>query len=181
MGEQGRLDERHVACAKQDRALVPARAQRLGAGNERNEGTSSGVVDGGETRAGLGANREDWVRYLRERARYAHGKPDAAEVDRGFVSTHTARLAPGKKEACRVTWLDQITTSLAEQTGVAVDTLELSPDTRRALLDIARIASHSSGERIYAPLLCYVLGMLSSGGIPLAEAISIVEEQAGSE
>jgi len=80
-----------------------------------------------------------------------------------------------------VTWLDQITTSLAEQTGVAVGTLELSPETRRALLDVARVASHSSGERIYAPLLCYVLGMLSSRGIPLADAISIVEEQAGSE
>jgi hypothetical protein len=77
-----------------------------------------------------------------------------------------------------VTWLDQITTSLAEQTGVAVETLELSPDTRRALLDVARVASHSSGERIYAPLLCYVLGILSSRGIPLDQAIPIVEEHA---
>jgi len=75
-----------------------------------------------------------------------------------------------------VTWLDQMTTSLAEGTGVAVDTLELSPDTRRALLDVARVASHSSGERIYAPLLCYVLGMLSSRGIPLERAIAIVEQ-----
>jgi len=75
-----------------------------------------------------------------------------------------------------VTWLDQITTSLAEGTGVALDTLELSPDTRRALLDVARVASHSSGERIYAPLLCYVLGMLSTRGIPLERAIAIVEQ-----
>jgi len=75
-----------------------------------------------------------------------------------------------------VTWLDQITTSLAEGTGVALDTLELSPDTRRALLDVARVASHSSGERIYAPLLCYVLGMLSSRGIALERAIAIVEQ-----
>ena len=75
-----------------------------------------------------------------------------------------------------MTWLDQMTTSLAEGTGVAVDTLELSPDTRRALLDVARVASHSSGERIYAPLLCYVLGMLSSRGIALERAIAIVEQ-----
>ena len=84
-----------------------------------------------------------------------------------------------------MTWLDQITTSLAERTGVAVDTLELSPDTRRALLDVARVASHSSGERIYAPLLCYVLGMLSSRGVPLEQGIAIVEqsveEHAGGE
>ena len=84
-----------------------------------------------------------------------------------------------------MTWLDQITTSLAEGTGVAVDALELSPETRRALLDVARVASHSSGERIYAPLLCYVLGMLSSRGVPLEQAIAIVEqnveEHAGGE
>jgi hypothetical protein len=84
-----------------------------------------------------------------------------------------------------VTWLDQITTSLAQGTGVAADTLELSPDTRRALLDVARVASHSSGERIYAPLLCYVLGILSSRGVPLDQAIAIVEqsveEHAGGE
>ena len=80
-----------------------------------------------------------------------------------------------------MTWLDQITTSLAEGTGVAVDALELSPDTRRALLDVARVASHSSGERIYAPLLCYVLGILSSRGIPLDQAIAIVEQQSVEE
>ena len=77
-----------------------------------------------------------------------------------------------------MTWLDQITTSLADETGVDVSMLELSPDTVRALLDVARVASHSSGERIYAPLLCYVLGMLSSRGIPLEKAIAIVNDKA---
>jgi len=80
-----------------------------------------------------------------------------------------------------VTWLDQITTSLADETGVDVSALELSPDTVRALLDVARVASHSSGERIYAPLLCYVLGMLSSRGVPLEQAIAVVQQKAGSE
>jgi len=80
-----------------------------------------------------------------------------------------------------VTWLDQMTTSLANETGVDNDALTLSPDTTRALLDVARTASHSSGERIYAPLLCYVLGMLSSRGVPLERAIQIVEANAGGE
>ena len=80
-----------------------------------------------------------------------------------------------------MTWLDQITTSLADETGVDVSALELSPDTVRALLDVARVASHSSGERIYAPLLCYVLGMLSSRGVPLEQAIAVVQRKAGSE
>jgi hypothetical protein len=80
-----------------------------------------------------------------------------------------------------VTWLDQVTTSLATETGVDATTLELSPDTVRALLDVARVASHSSGERIYAPLLCYVLGMLSAQGIPLEKAIAIVQENASGD
>jgi len=80
-----------------------------------------------------------------------------------------------------VTWLDQITTSLADETGIDASTLEVSPDTMRALLDVARIASHSSGERIYAPLLCYVLGMLSGRGVPLEQAIAVVQRKASSE
>ena len=80
-----------------------------------------------------------------------------------------------------MTWLDQITTSLAEHAGVPVEGLKLSPDTERALLDVARVASHSSGERIYAPLLCYVLGLLSSRGVRLEEAIAVVKEKAGGE
>jgi hypothetical protein len=160
---------------------VAARAQLVGTFDERDERPFPRVVDGRETGAGLDADREDWVRYLRERARHAHGEPDAAEVDRGFVATHAARCAPGKKEACRVTWLDQITTSLAEHADVPVEGLKLSPDTQRALLDAARVASHSSGERIYAPLLCYVLGLLSSRGVRLEEAIAVVKEKAGGE
>ena len=80
-----------------------------------------------------------------------------------------------------MTWLDQVTTSLAERTGVPPDALTLTPDTQRAILDVARIASHSSGERIYAPLLCYVLGTLASRDIPLDQAIAIVKEHATSE
>jgi hypothetical protein len=80
-----------------------------------------------------------------------------------------------------MTWLDQITTSLSDATDVAADTLKLSAETQRALLDVARVASHSSGERIYAPLLCYVLGLLSSRGVPLDDAIAIVKEHADGE
>ena len=80
-----------------------------------------------------------------------------------------------------MTWLDQITTSLSRETGVDPDAITLSPDTTRAILDVARTASHTSGERIYAPLLCYVLGVLTSRGVPLERAIEIVEANAGGE
>ena len=160
---------------------MAARAQLVGTFDERDERPFPRVVDGRQARACLDADREDWVRYLRERARHANGEPDAAEIDRGFVPAHATRRAPGQKEARRVTWLDQVTTSLATETGVDAETLELSPDTVRTLLDVARVASHSSGERIYAPLLCYVLGMLSARGVPLEKAIAVVQENANGE
>lgn len=58
-------------------------------------------------------------------------------------------------------WLEQSTQALADQSGVALP--ELSDDDARALLDIARIASHTSGERTNAPLLCYLIGRIVEG------------------
>ncbi|MGZ4104432.1 MAG: hypothetical protein ACXVQ6_13225 [Actinomycetota bacterium] len=77
-----------------------------------------------------------------------------------------------------MSWLDQITTSLADGTGVPADAVALSPETTRAILDVARVASHASGDRINAPLLCYVLGLLSARGVPLDKSIAIVQENA---
>jgi hypothetical protein len=51
--------------------------------------------------------------------------------------------------------------------------VELSPEDEQTLLDIARIAAHTSGDRTNAPLLCYLLGRVQ-GERPLndlAEAV----------
>ena len=72
---------------------MAARAQLVGPFDERHERALARVVDRGEPGAGLDADRKDWVRYLRERARHAHGEANAAEVDRRFVATHAARRA----------------------------------------------------------------------------------------
>ena len=46
--------------------------------------------------------------------------------------------------------------------------LELSPDDVRALLDLARVAAHDSGERTNAPLVCYLIGVaVGKSGAPL--------------
>ncbi|HEX9775329.1 MAG TPA: hypothetical protein VGB83_07095 [Actinomycetota bacterium] len=75
-------------------------------------------------------------------------------------------------------WLHAIVSSLADRSGVEADALLPSAEERRALLDVARVASHASGERTNAPLLCYVLGRLAAGGGSLTDAIAIVEEHA---
>ena len=38
--------------------------------------------------------------------------------------------------------------------------LELSPDEMRTLLDLAAYAAHESGNRVNAPLVCYLVGRL---------------------
>ena len=50
---------------------------------------------------------------------------------------------------------------------------ELSPEDERTLLDLARIAAHTSGARTNAPLLCYLLGRVQ-GERPLDELAEAV-------
>ena len=56
-------------------------------------------------------------------------------------------------------WLAQRADALAAETGVARDSLELSPADIERLLDLAGFAAHDSGARTNAPLLCYLVGL----------------------
>lgn len=71
-------------------------------------------------------------------------------------------------------WLHERVTEIGDRFGVTIDDLLPDAATRRALLDVARVAAHHSGERTNAPLLCYVLGRAVERGVPLDEAIGAV-------
>ncbi len=71
-------------------------------------------------------------------------------------------------------WLSERADALAEAAGVPRESLDLDADAIRELLDMARIAAHESGQRINAPLLCYLLGRAQGDGSDvheLAEAV----------
>jgi hypothetical protein len=71
-------------------------------------------------------------------------------------------------------WLQDAREALAEAAGVSPEELELSDEDAATLLDLARIAAHDSGERINAPLLCYLVGRAHRGGADvdkLADAV----------
>ena len=70
-------------------------------------------------------------------------------------------------------WLTEARDALAQAAGVAPRELELDDDAVRTLLDLARIAAHSSGERTNAPLLCYLVGR-AQGGAGLDELADAV-------
>jgi hypothetical protein len=55
-------------------------------------------------------------------------------------------------------WLTKARDALAQEAGLDAGRLELSEDDTRRLLDLARIAAHTSGDRRNAPLLCYLVG-----------------------
>jgi hypothetical protein len=55
-------------------------------------------------------------------------------------------------------WLSDARAALARTAGARPETLELSDEDAATLLDLARIASHESGERTNAPLVCYLVG-----------------------
>jgi hypothetical protein len=56
-------------------------------------------------------------------------------------------------------WLAAARDRLAEASGEDAAELELSQAEIDDLLELARVAAHESGERINAPLLCYLLGL----------------------
>jgi Domain of unknown function (DUF6457) len=56
-------------------------------------------------------------------------------------------------------WLREARDRLAEASGESPDSFELSQAEIDDLLELARVAAHDSGERINAPLLCYLVGL----------------------
>ena len=55
-------------------------------------------------------------------------------------------------------WLREARDRLAVASGEGPETLELSQAEIDELLELARVAAHSSGERINAPRLCSLVG-----------------------
>ena len=70
-------------------------------------------------------------------------------------------------------WLTRARDAVAAEAGVDPSELDLSDKEAGTLLELARIAAHDSGERINAPLLCYLVGRAqgSRGLDELAEAV----------
>jgi hypothetical protein len=75
-------------------------------------------------------------------------------------------------------WLRAEIDALAERAGVEAP--GLIDDDAKVVLDIARIASHTSGDRTNAPLLCYLIGKLTerAGSATLEELKAVVAERA---
>lgn len=56
-------------------------------------------------------------------------------------------------------WLEAASGRLAEEAGAPVGELTLDQGQIDELLELARVAAHESGERINAPLVCYLAGL----------------------
>ena len=72
-------------------------------------------------------------------------------------------------------WLSAARDRLAHATGEDASALELGQAEVDELLELARIAAHESGERINAPLLCYLVGVAHGRrGGDLAELVDAI-------
>lgn len=76
-------------------------------------------------------------------------------------------------------WLEQARTGLAGAVGDAPAAYDLSGEDVRALLELARVAAHESGERKNAPLTTYLLG-LARGRHPEQAVTDLVAAVVGS-
>jgi hypothetical protein len=74
-----------------------------------------------------------------------------------------------------MTWISELTSRLADATGVDVDALAVSESDADTLLRLAAVAAHETGERTNAPILCHVLGRAVALGAPLDRLARVVE------
>jgi hypothetical protein len=80
-------------------------------------------------------------------------------------------------------WLSDTFNALAASGGVDGASVPFADDDAATLLAIARAASHDSGDRTNAPLLCYLLGRLMerSPTITLEQLHATVAGRAGDQ
>jgi hypothetical protein len=82
-----------------------------------------------------------------------------------------------KKDNHAMSWLERVTTNIAQAAGLDASDLLLGRELSQEILDLARIASHSSGERINAPLLCYALGVAVGKGASFEDLAEVVRAE----
>ena len=72
-------------------------------------------------------------------------------------------------------WLEQARARLAAAVNAEPAALPLDQETVDDLLELARLAARDSGERMNAPLVCYLVGLAQGrGGGDVAELVDAV-------
>lgn len=77
-------------------------------------------------------------------------------------------------------WLEAARSRIAAASGVDAGELSLTDDEISALLDLARVAAHDSGDRTNAPLVCFLAGVAVGRrpGLQIAELTREAAESA---
>jgi len=73
------------------------------------------------------------------------------------------------------TWIADMTSRIAQATGIDAGALAIDADDAEELLRLAGVAAHTSGDRTNAPLLCHVLGRAVALGAPLASLARVID------
>jgi Domain of unknown function (DUF6457) len=72
-------------------------------------------------------------------------------------------------------WLEAASERLAREAGSERSQYALNQAEIDELLELARVAAHESGQRINAPLVCYLAGLASGRhGTPLEDLVDAV-------
>jgi hypothetical protein len=71
-------------------------------------------------------------------------------------------------------WLVDAADALSRRAGVERSGLDLDEGTIGALLDLARIAAHESGDRTNAPLVCYLAGVCRASEVSVNDLVDAV-------
>ena len=87
----------------------------------------------------------------------------------------TSTAATGGRFPAVDAWLEAAGERLARETGSERSEYVLSQANIDDLLELARVGAHESGQRINAPLVCYLAGLASGRhGTPLEDLVDAV-------
>jgi hypothetical protein len=74
-------------------------------------------------------------------------------------------------------WLTTARDAFARTSGLVPDGLTVDQHTAATVLDIARIAAHTSGERTNAPLLSYLAGLAVAQGANIDDLAAALRDR----
>lgn len=75
-------------------------------------------------------------------------------------------------------WLEAARERIAAESGVEPGRLALTDEEIDAVLELARVAAHGSGDRTNAPLVCFLAGV-ALGSAPATDLARLVRAAAG--
>jgi hypothetical protein len=100
----------------------------------------------------------------------------AADIAACSPTAASANLSARRRLKSIDAWLTSARDAFARASGLVPDDLTVDEHTAATVLDLARVAAHTSGERTNAPLLSYLAGLAVAQGATIDDLAAALRD-----